>query len=188
LKAIAHTQANPELEGILYVGPLLSIIEQNWKVYTDLLKIPVLAHYSDFQPPEEELSTYKLTTERWDAPVICTSGVQFYESLFARSPAKCRKLSHLMKRCILIDEAQTIPLEYAKPILDVLTALVEDWGCTVVLMSATQPSFQNVDPNFDRKCIDIIDRSQSEYFFGSPVLMVISKDYQIKGICHTPLQ
>jgi CRISPR-associated endonuclease/helicase Cas3 len=155
--AIAHCQANPELEGILYVGPLKSIIEQTWEAYTDALKIPVLAHYSDFQPVESESSEYKLTTERWDAPVICTSGVQFYESLFARKPARCRKLSHLMRRCILIDEAQTIPLEYARPILDVLTALVEDWGCSIVLMSATQPSFRNVDPTFDQKCIDIID-------------------------------
>lgn len=163
--AIAHCQANPELEGILYVGPLQSIIEQIWEVYCQILKIPVLAHYSDFQPPENELSTYKLTTERWDVPVICTSGVQFYESLFARKPAKCRKLSHLMRRCILIDEAQTIPLEYASPILDVLTALAEDWDCSIVLMSATQPSFRNVDPSFDKKCVDIIDDSKSKYFF-----------------------
>jgi CRISPR-associated endonuclease/helicase Cas3 len=170
--AIAHCQANlhtPDqdgLEGILYVGPLQSIIEQNWQVYTKVLKTPVLAHYSDFQPSQEELSTYKLTTERWDTPVICTSGVQFYESLFARTPAKCRKLSHLMRRCILIDEAQSIPLEYAKPILDVLKALVEDWGCSVILMSATQPSFRNIDPDFDNRCVDIITDTRSQFFFA----------------------
>ena len=163
--AIAHCQANENLEGILYVGPLKSVIDQTWRVYCDALKIPVLAHYSDFQPTEEEASDYKLTTERWDAPVICTSGVQFYESLFARSAAKCRKLSHLMNRCILIDEAQTIPLEYAKPILDVLKTLVEDWGCTIVLMSATQPSFRNIDREFDQQCTDIISDSQSRKFF-----------------------
>ena len=99
--AIAHCQSNLTLEGVLYVGPLKSIIDQTWQVYCDALKIPVLAHYSDFQPSEEEVADYKLTTERWDAPIICTSGVQFYESLFARSPAKCRKLSHLMKRVVL---------------------------------------------------------------------------------------
>jgi CRISPR-associated endonuclease/helicase Cas3 len=169
--AIAHCKAHPHhqekigLESILYVGPLQSIIEQNWNVYREVLGIPVLAHYSDFQPCEEELPTYKLTTERWDASVICTSGVQFYESLFARTPAKCRKLSHLMRRCILIDEAQSIPLEYAKPILDVLRALAEDWGCTVVLMSATQPSFRNVDADFDKKCTDIIEDDRCRYFF-----------------------
>jgi CRISPR-associated endonuclease/helicase Cas3 len=128
--------------------------------------MPVLAHYSDFQPLQEEISTYKLTTERWDTPVICTSGVQFYESLFARTPVKCRKLSHLMRRCIILDEAQSIPLEYAKPILDVLKSLVEDWGCTIILMSATQPSFKNIDPDFDRKCIDIIADERSQIFFN----------------------
>jgi CRISPR-associated endonuclease/helicase Cas3 len=154
--AIAHCKNNSSLEGILYVGPLKSVIDQTWRVYCDALKIPVLAHYSDFQPSEEEAAEYKLTTERWDAPIICTSGVQFYESLFARSPAKLRKLSHLMGRCILIDEAQTIPLEYARPILDAFRSLVDDWGCTIVLMSATQPSFKNIDHEFDRQCTDII--------------------------------
>ncbi|WP_008312093.1 CRISPR-associated endonuclease Cas3'' [Leptolyngbya sp. PCC 6406] len=163
--AIAHCQANTDLEGILYVGPLKSVIDQTWKVYCKALNVPVLAHYSDFQPSEEEAADYKLTTERWDKPVICTSGVQFYESLFARSPAKCRKLSHLMRRCILIDEAQTIPLEYARPILDVLRSLVDDWGCSVLLMSATQPSFRNIDKEFDRQCIDIISDAKCEYFF-----------------------
>lgn len=164
-KAHPHNQQIEGLEGILYVGPLQSIIEQNWRVYSEVLKTPVLAHYSDFQPSQAELSTYKLTTERWDMPVICTSGVQFYESLFARTPARCRKLSHLMRRCILIDEAQSIPLEYAKPILDVLKALVQDWGCSVILMSATQPSFKNVDSDFDQKCVDIIDDDRSQFFF-----------------------
>jgi CRISPR-associated endonuclease/helicase Cas3 len=163
--AIEHCQGNPDLEGVLYVGPLKSIIDQTWQVYCNTLQMPVLAHYSDFQPSKEEVVDYKLTTERWDSPVICTSGVQFYESLFARSPAKCRKLSHLMRRCILIDEAQTIPLEYAKSILDVLKTLVSDWACTVVLMSATQPSFRNVDPDFDRECIDIIADDRSKFFF-----------------------
>ena len=163
--SLAHCQANNNLTGILYVAPLKSIIEQNWQEYQKWLKIPILAHYSDFQPPEDETKDYKLTTERWDAEVVCTSGVQFFESLFSRSAAKCRKLSHLMNRCILIDEAQTIPLEYAKPILDVLKSLVKDWGCTVVLMSATQPSFQNVDPDFDAKCINIINKSKLKYYF-----------------------
>jgi CRISPR-associated endonuclease/helicase Cas3 len=175
--AIAHCRANLALEGILYVGPLKSVIDQTCQVYSDALEIPVLAHYSDFQPSEEELADYKLTTERWDAPVICTSGVQFYESLFARSPAKCRKLSHLMRRCILIDEAQTIPLEYARPILDVLRSLVDDWGCTVVLMSATQPSFQNIDHEFDQLCTDIISNARMQEFFDGTRRVSYSVDF-----------
>jgi CRISPR-associated endonuclease/helicase Cas3 len=165
--AIAHCQVNSDLEGILYVGPLKSVIDQTWKAYCKALNVSVLAHYSDFQPSEEEAPDYKLTTERWDKSVICTSGVQFYESLFARSPAKCRKLSHLMRRCILIDEAQTIPLEYARPILDVFRSLVDDWDCTIVLMSATQPSFQNIDADFDRQCVNIVSDERSAAFFES---------------------
>lgn len=175
--AIAHCQASDNLTGILYVGPLKSIIEQNWQVYTNLLNVPVLAHYSDFQTSGEESYVYQLTTERWDTEVICTSGVQFFESLFSRTPTKCRKLSHLIDRCILIDEAQTIPLKYAKSILDVLNSLVEDWGCTVVLMSATQPSFKNIDRSFEQKCSDIIDTSRLTYFFTKTRLV----NYQISS-------
>ncbi|APB33683.1 CRISPR-associated helicase Cas3 domain protein [Gloeomargarita lithophora Alchichica-D10] len=165
--AIAHCQANSSLTGILYVAPLRSIIDQTWQVYSESLSVNVLAHHSDFQPNQEEASDYKLTTERWNVPVICTSGVQFYESLFARTPAQCRKLSHLMNRCILIDEAQTIPLEYAKPILDVLRCLVQDWGCSVLLMSATQPTFKNIDPYFDNSSIDIIPDDKINYYFDA---------------------
>jgi CRISPR-associated endonuclease/helicase Cas3 len=76
-----------------------------------------------------------------------------------------------MNRCILIDEAQTIPLEYAKPILDVLSCLVKDWGCSVVLMSATQPTFKNIDADFDNRCIDIIPDDKVNYYFNANCLV-----------------
>jgi CRISPR-associated endonuclease/helicase Cas3 len=82
--------------------------------------------------------------------------------LFANSPSKCRKLQGLINKVILIDEAQTIPNHLVKPILDVLNVLVEDWGCTVVLMSATQPAFGNM---IEDNAYDIIPDEESSNFF-----------------------
>ncbi|BDA71824.1 hypothetical protein CAL7716_059900 [Calothrix sp. PCC 7716] len=144
------------LKGIIYVGPLKSIIEQTANIYRELLgEANVLEHHSGFEPQLAEEKNYKLDTERWDKPFIVTSGVQFYESLFSNSPSQCRKLHNIANRVILIDEAQTIPLHLVKPILDVLKTLVEDWNCTVVLMSATQPAFDRLK-NISFDATDIV--------------------------------
>jgi len=142
--ALIHAQHNT-MPGIIYVGPLKSIIEQTAITYGKLLgQKSVLEHHSGFYPEPDETKDYKLDTERWDKPFIVTSGVQFYESLFSNQPSQCRKLHNIANRVILIDEAQTIPLELANSILDVLETLIKDWGCTVVLMSATQPAFNKL--------------------------------------------
>jgi len=151
------------MSGVVYVGPLKSIIEQTAQVYRDLFgDANVLEHHSAFDPKLEDIKQYKLSTERWDKPIIVTSGVQFYESLFANTPSKCRKLQGLINKVILIDEAQTIPSHLVRPILDVLNVLVQDWKCTVVLMSATQPAFGNL---IEDHAYDIIPNQESSDFF-----------------------
>jgi len=160
--ATLHAKSH-NMSGIVYVGPLKSIIEQTAEVYRGLFgEDNVLEHHSGFEPKLEEVKKYKLNTERWDKAVIVTSGVQFYQSLFANSPSKCRKLQGLINKVILIDEAQTIPGHLVRPILDVLNILVQDWGCTVVLMSATQPAFENI---IEDNAYDIIPNQESSNFF-----------------------
>lgn len=142
--ALLHGEHN-NMAGIIYVGPLKSIVEQTANDYRELLdEASVLEHHSGFEPEAQDVKNYRLDTERWDKPFILTSGVQFYESLFSNLPSQCRKLHNIANRVILIDEAQTIPLNLVIPILDVLETLVKDWGCTVVLMSATQPAFDRL--------------------------------------------
>ena len=171
------------MSGIVYVSPLKSIIEQTAKVYRDLFgDNAVLEHHSGYDPSEAKLEDYKLNTERWDKPIIVTSGVQFYESLFANSPSKCRKLQGLINKVILIDESQTIPTHLVRPTLDVLKSLVENWGCTIVLMSATQPAFTNLK-NDDIKnitniipeqdCIDFFDKLNRVNYKFNPTLWEI---------------
>ncbi|MFM6002643.1 MAG: CRISPR-associated helicase Cas3' [Sphaerospermopsis kisseleviana] len=155
-----------DMSGIVYVSPLKSIIEQTANVYRQLFgEDTVLEHHSGYDPSEAKTEEYKLNTERWDKPVIVTSGVEFYESLFANSPSKCRKLQSLINKVILIDESQTIPTNLIRPTLDVLKCLVKDWGCTVVLMSATQPAFTNLKEDDLKGVTDIVPYADCVNFF-----------------------
>jgi CRISPR-associated endonuclease/helicase Cas3 len=163
--AYLHSQKH-QMSGIVYVGPLKSIIEQTAEVYRQLFgEIAVLEHHSGYEPKLAEARDYKLNTERWDKPVIVTSGVQFYESLFARTPGKCRKLQGLINKVILLDESQSIPADLVRPILNVLNTLVTDWGCTIVLMSATQPAFDNLDDDDLINVVDIIPEAETTRLF-----------------------
>jgi len=142
--ALEHVKQN-QMEGIIYVGPLRSIIEQSAIAYRNAVSDDVvLEHHSGVEVLPIEARNYRDHCERWDKPIICTSGVQFYESLFSNNPSQCRKLQAVINRVILIDEIQTIPQHLVIPILDGLNNLIEDWHCSVVLMSATQPAFDNL--------------------------------------------
>ncbi|MFM5980663.1 MAG: CRISPR-associated helicase Cas3' [Sphaerospermopsis kisseleviana] len=163
--AYLHSQKH-QMSGIVYVGPLKSIIEQTAAVYRQLFgENAVLEHHSGYEPKLAEVKDYKLNTDRWDKPVIVTSGVQFYESLFANHPTKCRKLQGLINKVILLDESQSIPSDLVRPILDVLNTLVTDWGCTIVLMSATQPAFHNLDEDDLTDVVDIIPEAETSRIF-----------------------
>ena len=128
---------------IIYVIPYTSIIEQNAAVFRDLLDPDsVVEHhqnvdYDDVQ--DMDMNRKRLATENWDAPVIVTTNVQFFESLFSNRPSKCRKLHNLAESIVIFDEAQMIPLDYLRPSLAAIEALVRHYDCTAVLCTATQP-------------------------------------------------
>ncbi len=142
---------------IIIAIPYTSIIEQTAKVYkygTDTdeeierLKTEgkflfgedhVLEHHSNLDPEKESIKN-RYAAENWDAPIIVTTNVQLFESLFGNKTSICRKLHNIVNSIIILDEAQMIPQEYFKPIISVLKGLVKYFGVTVVLMSATQPA------------------------------------------------
>ena len=101
---------------IIYVIPYTSIIEQNAAVFRELLgKDSVVEHHQnvDYDDAQDtDMNRKRLATENWDAPVIVTTNVQFFESLFSNRPSKCRKLHNLAESIVIFDEAQMIPMAF----------------------------------------------------------------------------
>ncbi len=144
--ALAHAQAHG-LRRVIIVIPYLSIIEQNAAEYRRILGKDVVAElHSAVEPPvdvsEEEKDRLELVSENWDAPVIITTSVQFIESLFAASTARCRKLHRIARSVVIFDEVQTLPSHLLAPTFNVLRELQRSYGVTFVFSSATQPAFR----------------------------------------------
>lgn len=140
--ALTHAKKNG-MKRIIYVIPYTSIIEQNVKVYRDILdkdnEQNVLAHYSN-AILDTENEQHKLSIENWDAPVIVTTNVQFFESLHSNKVSQCRKLHNIANSVIIFDEVQMIPLNCFMPCIKAIQNLVEHYRATVVLCTATQPA------------------------------------------------
>lgn len=136
-----------ELERVIYAIPFTSIIEQNARVFCEALgDDAVLEHHSNAEFSDDvgaENSRAKLAAENWESSLIVTTNVQFFESLFSHKPSRCRKLHNIAKSVVILDEAQTLPPEFLKPCLRVLDELVQNYGVTVVLCTATQPAIDS---------------------------------------------
>jgi len=141
---------------IIYVIPYTSIIEQTADVFRNAFAAVgeevLIEHHSNAEAdPKKENSRSRLAAENWDAPVIVTTSVQFFESLFAAKTSRCRKLHNICNSVVVLDEAQLLPPEYLQPILDVLNLLSKHYGVTVVLSTATQPALATVNDYLDPK-------------------------------------
>lgn len=99
----------------------------------------VLEHHSNFTPDDTDWQT-RLATENWDASVVVTTNVQFFDSFFANKTSKCRKLHNIAGSVIIFDEVQAIPVEKMQPCLEVLRELTSHYGVSAVLCTATQPA------------------------------------------------
>ncbi|MBN1276318.1 MAG: CRISPR-associated helicase Cas3' [Deltaproteobacteria bacterium] len=127
---------------IIYVIPFTSIIEQNAEVFRNVIGIDaVLEHHCNFVPDDADWKT-RLASENWDAPVIVTTNVQFFDSFYAHKPSKCRKLHNVANSVVIFDEVQAIPVEKLKPCMEVLKELTFNYGVTAVLCTATQPAIE----------------------------------------------
>ncbi|NLM46105.1 MAG: CRISPR-associated helicase Cas3' [Firmicutes bacterium] len=130
------------LDRIIYIIPYTSIIEQNADVFRAAVgEEEVVEHHSSL---DEQDSTPKsrLAAENWDARIIVTTSVQFFESLFAAKSSRCRKLHNIANSVVILDEAQLVPVDYLMPILEVMQLLVDYYGVTLVISTATQPAFE----------------------------------------------
>ena len=135
---------------IIYVIPYTSIITQTAMVFREIFgEENILEHHSEVvveQQTEddkscEQMSRLKFLTENWDAPIILTTNVQFFESLFASKPAKCRKVHSIANSVIVMDEVQALPEGFLSPILSAIDTLSEAFHCSILCCSATQPVY-----------------------------------------------
>lgn len=146
LFALRHAEKH-KLRRVIYVIPYTSIITQNADVFREafaplskaLGREIVLEHHSKFDP-SKETETNRLASENWDAPLIVTTNVQFFESIFANRTSACRKLHRSARSVIIFDEVQALPNHLLAPILRGLRCLVHDLQSTAVLCTATQPA------------------------------------------------
>ncbi|UOO86660.1 CRISPR-associated helicase Cas3' [Neisseria arctica] len=147
--ALEHAKRHG-MRRVIYVIPFTSIIEQNAaefrKAFGDLGEAAVLEHHSTFDDGKlkDQHSKDKLrqASENWDMPVVVTTAVQFFESLFADRPSRCRKLHNIAGSVIILDEAQMLPLNLLLPVMQAIKELARNYRCSVVMCTATQPAMQ----------------------------------------------
>ncbi len=125
---------------VIYAIPYTSIIEQTADVLRGVFGERVVVEHHSNLDSEKETPRARLAAENWDAPIVVTTNVQLFESLYAARPGRCRKLHNLVDSVIILDEAQLLPPEFLDPIRQVLRQLLDHYGVTVVLSTATQPA------------------------------------------------
>lgn len=142
--ALAHAERHG-LERVIVAIPYTSIIEQNAAVYRRVFGSEnVIEHHSSLDPERESVGN-RLASENWDAPIVVTTNVQLFESLFANTPSRCRKVHNVARSVLLLDEIQTLPARFVQPIVEVLGELTEHYGSSVLLSTATQPALRRRD-------------------------------------------
>ncbi len=131
--------------GVIYVIPYTSIIEQTGDVLAGVFgRENIVEHHSNLDP-DKETPRSKLASDNWDAPIIITTNVQFFESLYSARPSRCRKLHNIINRVVILDEAQMLPPELLTPCVDAMNQLVRYYGVTMVLATATQPALPGLE-------------------------------------------
>ena len=155
--ALAHAKKHG-LKRIIYVIPYTSIIEQTADKFRTILgEENVLEHHSNISYDLQDEAT-PLTiqlanaAENWDMPVVVTTAVQFFESLYAYRSSQCRKLHNIAESVIVFDEAQMLPIPYLRPCVWAISQLVKNYKASALLCTATQPALDPLFHEFLPEC------------------------------------
>lgn len=153
--ALCHAVKQKEKKKrIIYVVPYTSIIDQIANEFCSIFgKENVLEHHSNVEYEQIrgkgtddtdilKKSKVELASENWDAPIIITTAVQFFESLYGNRNSKCRKLHNIAESVVVFDEVQTLPTKYVDVCMAAIAELSNEYKTTSVLCTATQPALQ----------------------------------------------
>lgn len=162
------------LDRVIYAIPYTSIIEQTADVFRKVFAsmegpCPVIEHHSAFQAEQpvkagdanrddDVAERSKLASENWDAPLIVTTTVQLFDSLFANRPSRCRKLHNIANSVVILDEVQALPVELLEPLVSLLQSLVTRCRASVILCTATQPALSHERWGFTPAPREIVPR------------------------------
>ena len=151
---------------VIYAIPYTSIIEQTADVFRKVFKTLgeeiLIEHHSNIEPKDEkdEKSWSRLATENWDAPLVITTTVQLFESIYAARTSRCRKLHNLVNSVIVLDEVQLLPAENLEPIRRSIKVLSERYGVTFVLTTATPTGLSEIQNPFGKELLQGIESEE----------------------------
>lgn len=203
-----HHAKEHNLDHIFYIIPYTSIIEQNAQVISEIIGNQddgtpwVLEHHSNLEP-EKQTWHFKLAAEKWDAPIIFTTMVQFLETMFSGGTRGARRLHSLANSLIIFDEIQSLPVNCVHIFNNGLRFLVEHCKSTALLCTATQPLLSGVDPDCgsldkspgselvsdterlfaDLKRVKIVDRTKSGGWSEDELGSLALNQFEEKGNC-----
>lgn len=161
--ALKHAVEN-DMDRVIYVIPYTSIIEQNAQVFRDILgEQNVLENHCNVDyDGREDFVPMQLASENWDKPIVVTTNVQFFESLFSNKSSRCRKLHNIANSVIIFDEVQMLPTDYLKPCIYMISELVKRYRSSIVLCTATQPALDSLFPE-QTQIMELCPRMQEQF-------------------------
>lgn len=191
--ALHHAKVHSNIKRIVIVLPFLSIIDQTAKELKSIFKDydVILEHHSNviYEGKESEEEEYyckdpkQLATENWDYPIVVTTTVQFFESLFSNQRSKCRKLHNLQDSIVIFDEIQTLPVHLAECTMKMLNDMLHLCSCSILFCTATQPNFQT---RSDFKGIDhivpLVENPMAIFAATKRVEYYPIADYEVQSI------
>lgn len=145
--ALRRAVLKADIRRVIVVIPFLSILEQNARAYHEALGEGILEHHSGAFGCEDAEETYtfpvqRVAEENWDAPIVVTTSVRFFESLFSNHPRDLRRMHNIARSVVILDEVQTLPRKYVEAALSMMNSLARNWEVTFVFSTATQPALE----------------------------------------------
>ena len=164
-----ETALKHKAQRIIYVIPYTSIITQTAGIFREIFgEENVLEHHSDITfsggEASQETERYertRLLAENWDAPIIVTTNVQFFESLFSHKVSRSRKVHSIANSVVVFDEVQMFPTEFLHPMLRLLEDLRCIYHTQLLFCSATLPPFDKDHSSSFKKVNDFHQLSEA---------------------------